>query len=113
MPCYRRSRPRAPRRADLDDPRQRQARRSAVQQWRSQYGDWCPGWQRPGHPAEKLTADHPVEVARGGNPTPGEFLILCLSCNVTKANRALAAARAAPRPAGSRDWEPPRRDREW
>lgn len=40
-----------------------QRRAAAVKAHRAQFGDWCPGWQRPPHDATDLTADHIVPVA--------------------------------------------------
>lgn len=63
------------------------ARRAAtVAQWRATYGDWCPGWQRPGHHASDLTADHVQAVAAGGLET-GALSVLCRACNGTKGAR--------------------------
>ena len=33
--------------------------------WRGQHGNWCPGYQRPPHPAGDLTVDHVVPLAAG------------------------------------------------
>jgi hypothetical protein len=37
--------------------------------WRGHHGDWCPGCQRPAHPAADLTADHVVPLAARGAPS--------------------------------------------
>ena len=52
-------------------------RKAAVDEWRAQYGDWCPacGWV-----GVKLTADHVVPVALGGDED-GELRVMCKSCN--------------------------------
>jgi 5-methylcytosine-specific restriction protein A len=34
--------------------------------WRGEQGDWCPGYQRPAHPARDLTVDHVIPLAAGG-----------------------------------------------
>jgi len=53
--------------------------RLAVAAHRAEYGDWCPGWQCPPHPATDLTADHvePRSLARG-------VRVLCRSCNARR-----------------------------
>lgn len=105
--CYAESKPPPrPRRADLDDWRARESRRRAVAAHRDAYGDICPGWGRPAHPAQDLTADHPLEVVLGGDPNPAEYLILCRGCNGRKANiRRAQARRGAVRVIDtSRDW---------
>lgn len=55
---------------------------NAVSQWRSENGDWCPGYQRSPHVASDLTADHVVPVALGG--AGGALTVLCRSCNSRK-----------------------------
>jgi len=62
---------------------ERARRKAHVDGWRDQYGDWCPGYLVPGHPASDLTADHVVAVALGGDPQ-GELGVLCRSCNGRK-----------------------------
>ena len=53
--------------------------------WRGLYGDWCPGYQRDGHPASDLTVDHVVPLAVGGAPFDiANTAVLCRSCNSTK-----------------------------
>ncbi len=53
--------------------------------WRGERGDWCPGYQRPAHPAADLTVDHVVPLAAGGAPFDiGNTAVLCRSCNSTK-----------------------------
>jgi 5-methylcytosine-specific restriction protein A len=51
---------------------------------RRAHGDWCPGWQRPAHPAKDLTVDHKVPKARGGTDDPDNLWALCRACNSTK-----------------------------
>lgn len=51
---------------------------------RARYGNVCPGFGRPPHPAADLTADHIREVSRGGSPI-GPLQVLCRSCNSRKA----------------------------
>lgn len=59
-------------------------RADTVRAWRAEHGDWCPGWQRPPHPATDLTADHIVAFAVNGDEA-GELTVLCRSCNGRKA----------------------------
>jgi hypothetical protein len=48
------------------------------------FGDWCPGYQRPAHPAADLTIDHVEPLAAGGAPFDiGNTAVLCRSCNST------------------------------
>ncbi|MFI2184604.1 HNH endonuclease [Streptomyces sioyaensis] len=54
---------------------------------RRQYGQWCPGWGVPGHPATDLTADHVVPKSKGGTDDPSNIAVLCRSCNSRKADR--------------------------
>lgn len=64
---------------------ERRRRAEAVAQWRTRWGDWCPGWMRPGHHTADLTADHPDDVHSGGDPQ-GALVVLCRSCNGAKQN---------------------------
>ena len=53
--------------------------------WRGEHGNWCPGYQRPAHPAADLSVDHVVPLAAGGAPFDiGNCAVLCRSCNSTK-----------------------------
>ncbi|MGK2852252.1 MAG: HNH endonuclease [Candidatus Limnocylindrales bacterium] len=53
--------------------------------WRGEHGNWCPGYQRPAHPASDLTVDHVVPLAAGGAPFDiANTAVLCRSCNSTK-----------------------------
>ena len=54
-------------------------RKEAVAQHQRRFGDWCPGWERPGHPSSDLTAAHSVAVATGGKHS--RLTVLCRSCN--------------------------------
>jgi len=65
---------------------EQQRRAEAVRAHRSLFGDWCPGYQRPPHPAGDLTADHPIAVAVGGDEEQ-DLTVLCRSCNGAKAHR--------------------------
>lgn len=53
-----------------------------VADWIQQHGHWCPGWQRPGHEAHDLTADH-TESVRDIGPHPADA-VLCRTCNSSK-----------------------------
>jgi hypothetical protein len=53
---------------------------------RSQHGSMCPGYRRPPHLADDLTADHIIAIGRGG-PPDGPLTVLCRSCNSSKAAR--------------------------
>lgn len=61
-----------------------QRMRRAVQTHRSQYGDVCPGYNRPAHPSSDLTADHSIPWSAVG---PGFLTVLCRSCNARKGTR--------------------------
>jgi 5-methylcytosine-specific restriction enzyme A len=65
---------------------ERKAKAQAVAEWRDLHGDWCPGYDRPSHPAADLTADHIVPVSKGGD-LMGPFVVLCRSCNARKGNK--------------------------
>ena len=53
--------------------------------WRGEHGDWCPGYERPAHPAADLTVDHVMPLAAGGAPFDiANTAVLCRSCNSTK-----------------------------
>jgi 5-methylcytosine-specific restriction protein A len=54
-----------------------------VATWRRDYGDVCPGWHRPPHPATDLTADHLLPVGAGGMEA-GPLGVLCRVCNGAK-----------------------------
>jgi len=78
---------RKPRATNLTrDTAERNRRAAVVAAHRAQYGDWCPGWQAPPHPATDLTADHIVAIAAGGHPS-GPLQVLCRACNGRKSNR--------------------------
>ncbi|WP_072689296.1 HNH endonuclease [Rhodococcus marinonascens] len=65
-------------------------RKAAVDRHRATVGNWCPGYQRPAHPAADLTADHIDEISLGGAPD-GELQVCCRSCNSAKAGRRQAS----------------------
>ncbi|GAA1436352.1 hypothetical protein GCM10009616_35890 [Microlunatus lacustris] len=59
--------------------RERTRRTEAVQDWVAVHGWLCPGWERPAHPSQDLTAAHVVAAAHGG--ADGPLTVLCRSCN--------------------------------
>jgi 5-methylcytosine-specific restriction enzyme A len=62
---------------------ERARRAAAVEQWRRQFGDVCPGWHREPHGVawpNILTADH-VEAFAAGGAEDGPLRVLCRSCN--------------------------------
>lgn len=61
-------------------------RAKAVAEHRAQFGDWCPGYNRPPHLSTDLTADHPIAVARGGAEDQ-PLTVLCRPCNSSKQHR--------------------------
>lgn len=65
-------------------------RRTAVREWRAEHGDWCPGWNKPGHRATDLTADDPTPIAHGGDPMQ-TLRVLCRSCNSARGARERSA----------------------
>jgi 5-methylcytosine-specific restriction protein A len=53
--------------------------------WRGEHSEWCPGYQRPAHPAADLTVDHVEPLAAGGAPFDvANCSVLCRSCNSSK-----------------------------
>ena len=66
--------------------RERKRRAQVVADHRLRYGDTCPGWLRPPHPATELTADHVIPFAVAGTET-GQLQVLCRSCNSSKQDR--------------------------
>jgi 5-methylcytosine-specific restriction protein A len=65
---------------------EKRRRAAAVNEWRAIHGTWCPGWQRPPHPATDLTADHVMPYAAGGSED-GPLRVLCRSCNSARGAR--------------------------
>lgn len=58
-------------------------RAAAVNEHKARQGPWCPGYGVPGHwvlPPNRLSADHPVPLVRGGPLRPGWYNVLCISC---------------------------------
>ena len=81
---YRRTRTKRVRRPYTWAEQRRRAR--VIAAWRTEHGDWCPGWRRPGHASVDLTADHDLPVAAGG-AEDGPLVVLCRSCNSRKGGR--------------------------
>lgn len=61
-------------------------RAAVVAAHRRTHGAWCPGWGRPPHESDDLTADHPHAVGAGGDERQ-ELTVLCRSCNGAKGAR--------------------------
>lgn len=68
----------------------REVRKRFVQRWREIYGDWCPGYKRPGHRARDLTAQHRHALSDGGDPSQ-PLTVLCRPCNSRHGADVLAA----------------------
>nr|WP_237694894.1 HNH endonuclease signature motif containing protein [Streptomyces sp. SID5468] len=60
---------------------------AAVRNHRTAYGNWCPGWAVPAHPATDLTADHKTPKQQGGTNTADNIQVLCRACNSRKHDR--------------------------
>lgn len=60
--------------------RERTRRADTVRAWVAQNGMVCPGYERPPHSADDLTADHIVPPGAGGSEG-GPLRVLCRSCN--------------------------------
>jgi hypothetical protein len=88
-----RERAKAARRPEYKTAAETRRRREAVAEHRARFGDWCPGFHerpgRPAHPSADLTADHVVEVSRGGSEG-GPLVVRCRSCNSARAAAILA-----------------------
>jgi 5-methylcytosine-specific restriction protein A len=65
----------------------RRVRAQVLKGWRSQNGDWCPGWQREGHAATELTVDHITPLAAGGTNRRENLRVLCRSCNSRRGSK--------------------------
>ena len=71
---------------------ERKRRATAVHNWRTEYGEHCPGIPAAGipphatHPGNPLTADHLHPVALGGSES-GEIVVRCRRCNSIKSSR--------------------------
>ncbi|SRR6266571_1970326 len=63
--------------------RERNRRADTVAAWVKMHGFTCPGWQRPPHPADDLSADH-IIARRLGGPQDGPLQVLCRQCNSAK-----------------------------
>lgn len=74
------------RRPELKTYRETERRRRAVAEHRATIGDWCPGVPELGrgaHPAANLSADHVIEVGRGGRED-GPLVVRCIPCNAAR-----------------------------
>jgi 5-methylcytosine-specific restriction enzyme A len=80
-----------------------------VREWIEVNGYVCPGWGRDPHPSDRLTADHVIPVAAGGDEQ-GELGVLCGPCNSRKKDRVVDPRTVTSQPRGSRDWFG---DRQW
>lgn len=75
----------APARAVYDDPRWHALSQRTVRDWIATYGPVCPGYGRPPHVSHKLTGDHRIPIAQGGEPfDPRNVTVLCRGCNGRK-----------------------------
>ena len=75
---------------------ERLRRAKAVEAWRRNHGDVCPGFGVDAHvlrPGEYLTADHITPTSLGGDPA-GSLGVLCNRCNVRKGGRNRARGEA-------------------
>ncbi|MFK0282572.1 HNH endonuclease [Streptomyces sp. NPDC090499] len=59
----------------------RRVRAQVLKGWRSQHGEWCPGWGVPAHGSADLTVDHIIPLAKGGTHHRENLRVLCRSCN--------------------------------
>lgn len=59
---------------------ERRRRARAVESWRQRFGNVCPGYGRPPHPAADLTAQHSHALVLGGE-VDQPLTVLCRSCN--------------------------------
>lgn len=68
---------------------ERMRRKAAVDAWRAQLGEVCPGVGVPAHvvvPPNRLSADHILPTSLGGAPD-GELQVLCMRCNTARGGR--------------------------
>jgi len=61
---------------------ERKRRRDAVQAHIATIGNLCPGYNRPPHPSDDLTADHLYPRAIHGDDGP--LAVLCRACNARR-----------------------------
>lgn len=73
-------RPKAPRQRPGYGRNESRRRSDTVRAHVEQYGWVCPGWEKPAHASQELTADHVIPTARGGRQG-GELRVLCKPCN--------------------------------
>lgn len=79
MRAKRRSAPLSPTAVEAGKTVERRRRKAVVQAWVREHGYMCPGWERPPHASDDLTAAHSTPVAHGG--ANSELAVLCRSCN--------------------------------
>lgn len=65
-----------------DGPWRARAKR-VVDDHRARFGDVCPGYGQPPHPASILAADHVDPIGAGG-AIDGPLQVLCTGCNSRK-----------------------------
>ncbi|MEU7303734.1 HNH endonuclease [Streptomyces sp. NPDC007206] len=65
----------------------RRVRAQVLKGWRSQHGDYCPGWGIPAHSAQDLTVDHIIPLAAGGTHHRENLRVLCRSCNSRRGSK--------------------------
>lgn len=73
------------RRDPYNVPEWRRRSKRLLAQHRARYGNWCPGYDRPGHLNPDLTLDHVVPLSHGGTHR-GQVQVLCRSCNDRKSH---------------------------
>ena len=64
----------------------RKISQAAIAAHRRQWGNQCPGYDCPPHPATDLTGDHIIPLSEGGRNEPGNMQVLCRSCNTSRRN---------------------------
>ena len=68
-----------------DTPHWRRLRKRLIGRHVARYGYLCPGWERPPHLAARLSVDHVVPDALGGERYDADNLqVLCTLCNRVK-----------------------------
>ncbi|MFE2605759.1 HNH endonuclease [Streptomyces mirabilis] len=69
------------------DSQYRRVRAQVLKGWRSQHGEWCPGWGVPSHASADLTVDHVIPLAAGGTNRRENLRVLCRSCNSRRGSK--------------------------
>ncbi|MER5898897.1 HNH endonuclease [Streptomyces mirabilis] len=65
----------------------RRVRAQVLKGWRSQHGEWCPGWRVPAHASQDLTVDHIIPLAKGGTHHRENLRVLCRRCNSSRGSK--------------------------